>query len=176
MRFWDCVWLLVCNGILGFLLGRFLPKEWLQPDRFPFAGYAWEQGGRAYEKLGIRRWQNRLPDMSKLFPKLMPPKDLQGDYGARLPVMIRETCVAELMHGVHALAGLHCLQLWPGAGGLVMALLNALLFNLPFILIQRFNRPRLQRLAEKYQRIGTPQGVFAAGTGREQDVGRIYPL
>lgn len=151
MKFWCCVWVLAWHGLLTFMIGRLLPQEWLRPERFPFAAFGWEREGRIYERLGIRRWQNRLPDMSRLFPKWMLPKSLEGDYRSHLPEMIRETCVAELMHGLNAAAGLRCLRLWPGFGGLSMALLNALLFDLPYILIQRFNRPRLQRLAARYQ-------------------------
>ena len=43
---------------------------------------------------------------------------------------------------------LHCLTLWPTVGGLAVVCLN-ILGNLPFILIQRYNRPRLARLLEK---------------------------
>ena len=66
----------------------------------------------------------------------------------RLPQMLRETCVAELTHWLLCVAGLHCLTLWPSVGGLAVVCLN-ILGNLPFILIQRYNRPRLARLLEK---------------------------
>ena len=59
--------------------------------------------------------------------------------------MIQETCIAELVHGVLCIAGLYCFQIWPGTGGLLIAALNVL-GNLPYIIIQRFNRPRLVRL------------------------------
>ena len=62
--------------------------------------------------------------------------------------MIRETCAAELTHLLEAVAGLWCLHLWPGVGGVVMASL-CILINLPFILIQRYNRPRFLRLLRR---------------------------
>lgn len=84
--------------------------------------------------------------MSRILPGLMPPKAIQGKpSAAELETMVKETCVAECIHSLLCLAGLVCLRLWRGFGGLIVALLYAL-GNLPFILVQRYNRPRLQRL------------------------------
>ena len=152
MQFWMCVLYLALSGTAAFLLGRILPKRWFHAERFPFRAYAFEQGGKVYEKLNIRKWQNKVPDMSKIFPWLMPAKNLSGAYRSRLPVMIQETCIAEMTHCVTALEGLVCLWLWPGIGGIIVTLLDVLLLNLPFILIQRYNRPRLVRLEKRLNR------------------------
>lgn len=151
MRFWNCVCYLVLTAIAAFLAGRLLPKHWLKPEKGLFRSFAFEKDGRIYEKLGIRKWQSKVPDMSRILPFMMPPKNLMGDYGQRLPVMILETCAAELTHIVMAVVGLGCLWIWPGAGGAILALIDILLLNLPFILIQRYNRPRLIRLHQKLQ-------------------------
>ena len=90
--------------------------------------------------------------MSRIFRKLMPPKSLTGDIKARLPELLRETCVAELIHFLNCFAGLYCLQIWPGVGGAVVTFLFAFVFNVPYILIQRFNRPRLLKLARRLYR------------------------
>ena len=142
--------LLYCGslGILSFLLGRILPKCWFQADRFPYRSLPFEKGGKFYERFGIRKWQARVPDMSKLFPKLMPVKKVTADFAASLPAMIRETCVAELIHGLLCVFALPCLLIWPGWGGRSFLSLY-ILGNLPFIMIQRYNRPRLQRLQNK---------------------------
>lgn len=149
MGFWKCACYIALTGVVSFFLGRVMPKKWFAEDRFPYKEYRFEKGGRIYEKLEIHKWQNRVPDMSKILPFLMPPKKLTGDYEERLPRMIQETCVAEFIHGLLCFSGLGCLFLWPGAGGVVVSLLNVFLFNLPFVLIQRYNRPRLIRLMHK---------------------------
>jgi len=87
--------------------------------------------------------------MSKIFPKLMPPKKMVDTDKKSLLRMIQETCTAELIHMILCLTGLYCIRLWPGSGGIVLAVLNIVLFNLPFILIQRYNRPRLVRLYKR---------------------------
>ena len=149
MRFWFCFIYLCFVGAASFFLGRLIPKSWLDPYSFPFRGFACEKGGRIYDKIGIRHWQTRVPDMSRIFKKLMPPKSLTGDIKQRLPELIRETCVAELILAGNCVAGLYCLRIWPGVGGIIVTLLFAFVFNIPYILIQRFNRPRLIKLARR---------------------------
>ena len=135
-------------GVVFFIFGRVMPKDRIDPRAFPFRLYAFEKDDAVYRSLLVHRWQNHVPDMSRILPCLVPPKQLDGDYRDRLPDMIRETCAAELTHLLEAVAGLWCLHLWPGAGGLAMASL-CILINLPFILIQRYNRPRFLRLLRR---------------------------
>ena len=131
-------------GVLSFFLGRMLPKRWLHPDKFPFRTYAWED--KLWKALQIRKWQAKVPDMSRLFKKLMPEKKLTQQTVQELPLMIEETCVAELTHGLLCIAGLFLLKIWPGTGGVFLTVIYIVFGNLPFLLIQRYNRPRLQKL------------------------------
>lgn len=39
--------------------------------------------------------------------------------------------------------------LWRGIGGVAFAAVYILLGNVPFVIIQRYNRPRLQRLYDR---------------------------
>jgi len=143
-----CILYLAFTGILSFLLGRILPKSLFHADHVPFRSLAFEKGGTIYKKLGVHRWQNRLPDMSRVCPSLMPAKNTSTLKKEGLERMLQETCVAEFIHVLLMLTGLYCLRLWPGTGGSVLAAVNALLFNLPFVIIQRYNRPRLLRLRQ----------------------------
>jgi len=145
MGFWECIKYLAAVGIIGFIVGRILPKKWFHHDKFPYMLYRFEREGRVYEKLRIKSWHRKLPDMRRILPKLMPPKKLAFNEIHRLPEMIRETCVAELIHKLLCFAGLHCISIWHGGGGTLLAVIN-ILGNLPFILVQRYNRPRLVRL------------------------------
>ena len=149
MKLLKCAVYLALTGTVGFFAGRILPKGWLKPGKGWFRSFAFEKNGAVYEKLGIRKWQNKVPDMSRILPFLMPAKNLSGDYQERLPMMIQETCVAEIVHIAVSILGLRCLWMWPGAGGVTVTVIYILLLNLPFILIQRYNRPRLIRLQQK---------------------------
>lgn len=138
-------------GTFGFFFGRLISKCPMKPDKGLFRCFDFEKNGALYEKLNIRKWQAKVPDMSRILPFMMPPKNLSGDYAQRLPVMIRETCVAEVTHITVSILGLPCLKIWPGMGGVMVTAIFVLLLNVPFILIQRYNRPRLIRLYQKLQ-------------------------
>ncbi len=156
MGFLKCACYLALIGILSFPAGRIIPKRWFHPERFPYRSYPFEDEGRFYNRFRIHVWQNKVPDMSRILPKCIPPKSLSGNFRERLPRMLQETCVAELTHALLCLAGLYCIRLWPGAGGIVIAGINIFILNMPFILIQRYNRPRLLKL---YREVSAPRGT-----------------
>lgn len=140
-----CILYLSLLGAASFFLGRILPKSWFRENRFPYRPWAWEKGGTFYHRFYIRKWQAKVPDISRFLPGLIPEKKVTGNFRLQLPTMIRETCVAELIHVLLCLAGFGCIFFWPGVGGIVVSILN-ILGNIPFIMIQRYNRPRLMAL------------------------------
>lgn len=147
-----CLVYIIALGVVSFVTGRLLPKRWFKSDRFPFRCN--EKEKKLYKALRVKDWQNKVPDMSRVFTKLMPAKKLNADTLADIPRMLEETCVAEFIHVVLSVLGLACLWLWPGFGGAVVTLVYILLGNVPFIIIQRYNRPRLQRLLARRGRGG----------------------
>ncbi|MDO5390853.1 MAG: glycosyl-4,4'-diaponeurosporenoate acyltransferase [Eubacteriales bacterium] len=119
--------------------------------RFPYISFGFEKNGEIYNKIRIRKWQNKLPDMSRIFFSLMPAKKLPKQVNVQnMERMVQETCVAEFIHVVLCIMGLGCLLIWKGIGGWVLFVLY-LLGNIPFILIQRYNRPKLVRLLKRLQ-------------------------
>ena len=148
--FGKCVIYIVQVGIVGFVAGRALPKRWFNYDAPPFRALPIEKGGHIYRRLGIHRWHKLLPDMSRILPGLMPEKRLKARItSAQAEIMVQETCIAELIHVLLSLSGLYMHRLWPGFGGWLGCALYFLIGNLPYILIQRFNRPKLRMLLEK---------------------------
>lgn len=150
MQLLHCFLYLAATGIAGFLLGRILPKRWFSAERFPFRSQPWEE--KLYQDLRVKLWQNKLPDMSRIFPRLMPAKRLTPQTMTDLPRMIEETCVAELIHALLSVTGLGFLWLWPGGWGIALTVVYILLGNVSFIIIQRYNRPRLVKLLKMQQR------------------------
>ncbi len=146
-----CVLYLAAIGSVGFVIGRVVPKRLFRGDRFPFRSFPWEKEGKVYQALGIRRWKEKVPDMSQIFPSLMPSKRVpDAATPAQVERMVQETCVAEGTHCVLSLLGFGCVFILKGVWGWVVSILY-LLGNLPYILIQRFNRPRLMRILQLMQ-------------------------
>lgn len=150
MYFLRCVCYFAIVGVAAFPLGRLAAGHGFRFDAFPFKSFSFEREGQVYKCLGIAKWQGRVPDMSRILRGSMPEKRIEGrpDRNGLLR-MIQETCVAETVHVLLCVAGLGAVWLWPGAGGWIMWLVYCLVGNLPFILIQRYNRPRLVRLLRR---------------------------
>ena len=144
--FAKCVIWLLALALLAHPLGQALPRRWFDGERFPYRCYKWEKQGRIYTRIGVERWKTLVPDMVK---KQVDPTAVTA---AQAAVLVQETCVAEAVHTASSLLGLLCLRLWPGWGGVIVWAVWFLLGNLPFILIQRYNRPRLLRLRSLLQR------------------------
>lgn len=156
-------WYLVSNGILWFLVGRVLPKKWFSPSAAPFRPFAFEKDGAFYDRFGIRFWHKKLPDMSRYLPRLMPKKALEKGFSSGLLRMLQETCVAEFTHLALMITSLKILEWTPLPLGIALLLIYNLLFNLPFVMIQRYNRPRLSHLSERIDERRSPvvEGTLA---------------
>ena len=102
-------------AVVSFFIGRLLPKSWFHGDKFPYRCASWE--AKLFRFLRVHEWQDKVPDMSKIVPKLIPAKKLGTDFRAQLPRMIEETCVAEFTHFALILLGFYALRLWPGRRG-----------------------------------------------------------
>lgn len=135
-------------GSICFVIGELLPRKNFDYTSFPYKPFRWERNGDVYLRLGIQKWKDYVPDMSKYVKtmfakKIVSPRD--PEYTRRL---ILETCVAETVHFVMILIS-PIFQMYMNETAGYIATIAYILGNLPFILIQRYNRPRLVRLMEK---------------------------
>lgn len=100
------------------------------------------------EKLKVHKWKDKLPDGASLFHAGYKKKVLQGKDVPTIEIFIKETKRAELTHWL-LMVPAPFFFLWnPVWAGWAM-ILYALLVNVPFILIQRYNRIRLNRISKR---------------------------
>lgn len=152
MDFLHCFIYLAIIGTITFFIGRILPKSWFNYERFPYSPFSWEKGGKIYDKIRIKKWQNKLPDMSKIFTRLMPAKKIVSLKRERIELMLKETCIAEAAHLALMIMGFGCVSIWEGRGGIIVSVIYFIV-NIPFVLIQRYNRPRLLHILRQPQEI-----------------------
>ena len=112
-------------------------KRWYQPAR-------WE--APLYEKLGVKRWKRRMPTYeSGLFdPSLHSWREIA-----------EAMCQAELVHEACAAASFLPLMFsaWFGAASVfLLTSLLAAVYDMMFVALQRYNRPRVLRLAAQESR------------------------
>lgn len=152
---------LIANGIFSFFLGRLLPKRFFDPNSALFRPKAFEKNGAFYDRFFIRFWHKRVPDMSRIFPRLMPKKALEKGSLNQLEIMVRETCVAEFIHLLLFFASFAVFAHAPNASGVLVFSVYNLVFNLPYLMIQRYNRPRLMRLSCQIQKRNAQKDLCA---------------
>lgn len=133
--------LLQCIRILT---DRLLPSRWLDPGLPWFRTKAWENGGKFYrDHLRIARWKDRLPAVDGL--NKVSKKSLSGISPEYLRQFIVETCRGE-SHHVRSILETALFVLWNPFWLFCCIFVLSLVGHAPFIFIQRYNRPRLQRL------------------------------
>lgn len=146
MKFLHCAVYLAAIGIFSFFAGSALPRRWFHADNAFFQSKEWEKQGGVYVGFGIKKWKDKVPDMSRIIPIIAQKRLTTETTTESIDRLIQETCVAETTHWLLIIAGFASLLIWPGPGGIFVAVLWTVPGNLSFIMIQRYNRPRLKKL------------------------------
>lgn len=148
MSLFFCFVYVASLGILSNPIARFLPRNFCC-EKFPFAEYSFENHGKFYDRFGIRKWKDKMPDMSKVL-KFLPQKNLLRDVSKEhMELLIQESCVAELVHRALIILSFLYLLFRRSVQIVVFLVLYNILGNLPFIMIQRYNRCRFVVLMRK---------------------------
>lgn len=138
---WFIIHMSVALTLVRVPLHRFNCRHWW------YRLQRWEKGGNFYQHVfRIKKWKIHLPDGAGFNKKLgFPKKKLESRNPAYLSAFLIETCRAEFTHWVTILFA-PLFFLWnPHFVGWIM-IGYALLANLPFIMVQRYNRFRLIRV------------------------------
>lgn len=109
-------------------------RKWFRPR-------PWE--GRLYKLLKVKRWKDKMPTYI--------PEDFSRERHTWEEIA-QATCQAELVHETICVLSFVPLAAVPWLGAFWVFLLTSLcsaLFDLAFAVIQRYNRPRLIKLAQR---------------------------
>ena len=140
------------GGVTFFIIGQSLPRSWFDPGAFMYRSRKWENGGRIYERVYVRKWKDIVPDMSRIVPGVFKKKVSLANDLKSMRRLIKETCVAELIHWLLILfISPMIFRAMRGFGGFAAAAVY-ILGNLVFIIIQRYNRPRLIALYKRMEK------------------------
>jgi len=141
----DCfAWAFLQTSIAYFCVR--MPVSRLDPNGWLFRTRRWEKGGDLYMRLfRVRKWKSRLPSGGIVFKNGFSMKQVASRQEDYLERWLRETCRAELMHWIAlAVSGLFFLWNPPLLGSLMV--IYAVIANLPCLVTQRYNRPRILRI------------------------------
>ena len=95
--------------------------------------------------------------MSRIMPDMVKKKMTKQSREQGMGVLIAETCVAECVHFWLIILSLGIFVFWRGGWAAVFWLVYNILGNVPFMIIQRYNRPRLVLLEQRRKRRATAQ-------------------
>jgi len=123
-----------------------LPVKWFSPKK---TSYKLTKGKKRFLKIiGVRTWKNLVPDMGKLCD--FDRQELQSTTDVKyIRKFLTETNYAQIIHISMALIGFLDLLIWPSTELLNFSLPFAIFnffINMPSIIIQMYNRPRLYTL------------------------------
>lgn len=120
-------------------------KGWLFKER------EWEKGGQFYQdKLKVKNWKKHMPELGDFVKSVFPKKYIREYSKEYLLVYLTESCKAELTHWAIILSTL-IMGLWNDFNMTLLMLIIAFSLNIPFVIIQRFNRPRILRIMKPYE-------------------------
>jgi glycosyl-4,4'-diaponeurosporenoate acyltransferase len=143
------VWAL-WSAAVGYTAHR-LPLRRLDHDGHLTRLRSWEREGRAYERLGIRRWKDRLPELGAAFRGGVSKRSLSSSGTVDLTRFAAETRRAEIVHWAIPLVT-PLFSMW-NPSWLVGAMATyAVAANLPCLIVQRYNRGRLLRVLARRRR------------------------
>ncbi|MBR3894236.1 MAG: hypothetical protein IKJ35_03710 [Clostridia bacterium] len=151
MAFLYSVLYVAAIGIASHFIGEALPRRWFHYDKFPYRVWKWERGGKIYDALRIRAWKDRVPDMSRIMKDMVPKRVGKTPRAADVWRLVQETCVAEIVHVALCLCAPVIWLFWGNWIGILLGGIFVIC-NLPFIMIQRYNRLPLASLAERLEK------------------------
>jgi glycosyl-4,4'-diaponeurosporenoate acyltransferase len=138
------------SAVVGYAAHR-LPLRRLDHDAPVTRLRTWERGGRVYERLGIRRWKDRLPEFGAVFRGGSSKRSLPSRDTPHLTRFAAETRRAEIVHWAIPLVT-PLFALWNPAWLVGAMAAYAVVANAPCLIVQRYNRGRLLRVLTRRHR------------------------
>lgn len=133
--------------LIGFI-GYRLPLPLLETDTWLTRPYPWGEERRWYDRvLRIKFWKDRLPEAGDFFPGGFRKNCVGGRDTAAMARFLAETRRAEYVH-IAIWPFWLVTMLWTPGWGVLINLIVGTVLNLPCLLVQRYNRLRLQHLIQ----------------------------
>lgn len=132
--------------LVGWVAQR-LPAPLVEQDGRLTRLRPWERHGAVYERLGVRRWKDRLPEAGAALRGGVAKRTLPGRGTEELRRFAAETRRAELVHWALPVAT-PLFALWNPPAVLAGQAVYAVAANAPCLVVQRYNRGRVQRILD----------------------------
>ena len=130
------------SALITYLSNR-LPESFYSVKGRLLRERPWENGGRIYQKLfKVKQWKKFLPELSDFVKSVFPKKEIKEFTKVYMKKYIFESCKSEMTHWGIIFSSL-LFFFWCESGTAFLMITIAITLNLPYIIIQRYNRPRI---------------------------------
>ena len=134
------------------MLGNKISDKHFHPNLFWLKTRKWEKGGSFYKHIfKVDKWKRFLPDGANTHKTGFRKKQMIKYDPEYINAFIAETGRAEIFHWLQ-IVPFWVFGLWSPPFVIWVMLLYALIVNLPCIIVQRYNRPRLIKLSNYLNR------------------------
>lgn len=143
------IWPIIQVG--GALIALYIPNRFYSYKKFLFKSYNFEKNGKIYQTLfKVKKWKHLLPDGASVWKKKGYQKKHITSFDIdNLNMFLIESCRAEMTHIIPVcLFWVFFLITTPLIGWIMF--LYSLIVNLPCIIAQRYNRPRIEKLIKQF--------------------------
>ncbi len=136
---------------IGYTFSR-LPIELFDPEKKWFQTKPWEKGGEIYQKIfRVKSWKKWIPSGAALYRGAYEIKHITEYSVENVRLWVKESCRSEFCHIVMILPGF-LFFLWNSVEAGMWMVAYAFLNNLIPIVMQRYNRPRVNRLLAQLEK------------------------
>lgn len=130
-------------SVINTIISIKLPITLFHSDSWLFRERSWERKGQFYQDyFWVKKWKNQLPELSDFLTFLFSKKKIAQFGPDYLYLFVLETCRAELTHWCIILSML-AYAIGNGTSSAVLVFFISVALNLPYVIIQRYNRPRV---------------------------------
>ncbi len=130
-------------SVLSTVISVKMPVSCFNYKKWQFKMRTFEKNGDIYQHFfKVKRWKNHIPELGDFVKSIFPKKQilkLSRDYLYRFAA---ETCRAEFAHWCIIFSSF-IFRFWNDAAMSIFMVLLAIALNFPYIIIQRYNRPRI---------------------------------
>jgi glycosyl-4,4'-diaponeurosporenoate acyltransferase len=135
--------------VIASIFSQKLPEKFLRYDNIVFRSKKFEKNGRLYKSLfKIHIWKKFLPDGAAIIKSGYRKRHLKDISKQNLNKFLLESCRAELSHFL-AITPFWIFGFFLPPISIPIMFIYAIIINVPCILAQRYNRPRILKLYEK---------------------------
>ncbi len=132
--------------LLRLVVDQHLPKSHTDLDRKIFQSYTWEDKGNFYDKyFKVSKWKDYLPSIN--FTAGFSKRHIVENSSAYFEQFIREMNMSESNH-IRSILSTLVFAIWNPLNMFLLVMALSVLIQAPFIIIQRYNRPRMVAILE----------------------------